>query len=91
MQINTIVPLRSDWHVVPSGVLWKLRQEHRADHWGLYLTKQEAIGAGIGQARLSATSLIIHGRDGRIQRVHSYDNVTIPYDTFHGAALVRPR
>lgn len=79
MRINTPVPLRNDWHVVPSGKLWKLREEHRVDHWGLYLTKAEAIGEGIAQARLGATSLIIHGRDGRVQKVWSYANAVIPY------------
>ncbi len=79
MQINSIMPSRNDWHVVPSGPLWKLREERRADHWGLYLTQAEAIGDGIEQARLGASSLIIHGRDGQIKKVYSYDNARIPY------------
>lgn len=73
------MPLRRDWHVTPEGPLWKLKQEYRNEVWGLYLTKAEAMGEGITQARQAATSLIIHGRDGRIQKVWSYDNAVIPY------------
>lgn len=78
MRIADIVPLRRDWHITTKGPYWQLTQEYRADVWGLYLTKAEAIGAGIEQARLGATSLIIHGRDGRIQNVWSYDDAIVP-------------
>jgi hypothetical protein len=83
MNINinptTIVPLRRDWHVVPHGKLWKLEEEYRAHPWGLYLTQAEAIGDGIEQARLGATSLVVHGRDGTIKKVWSYDGAVIPW------------
>lgn len=84
MNINSIttttpMPLRSDWHVVPKGALWALKQEHRGEYWGMYLTQQEAIGAGITQAREGYTSLIIHGRDGTIKNVWSYDDAIIPF------------
>lgn len=79
MRIATPMPLRSDYHVTPKGQYWQLKQEHRADHWGLYMTKAEAVGAGIDQARLGAVSLVLHGRDGRIQQVWSYDNAIIPF------------
>ena len=78
MQISSIVPLRRDWHVTPKGAYWQLKQEYRYDIWGLYLTKAEAIGAGIDQARLGATSLVLHGLDGRIQTVWSYDDAIVP-------------
>ena len=77
--INSPMPLRSDYHVIMKGPLWALKQEHRADYWGMYLTKAEAIGAGIEQARQGHVSLVIHGRDGRVQNVWSYDNARIPY------------
>lgn len=44
------------------------------------LTKTEAMGIGIEQARAGRVSLVVHGQDGRIQNVWSYDNVTIPYE-----------
>lgn len=75
----SILPMRSDYHVTPFGKLWAIKQEHRAHHWGLYLTKAEAIGEGITQARLGAVSLVVHGRDGRVQKVWSYDKAIIPY------------
>lgn len=77
---TTIVPLRSNWHVVPSGVFWMLKQEHRAEHWGMYLTKIEATSDGIQQARQGHVSLIIHGRDGRIQQSWDYTNRLDPFD-----------
>lgn len=80
MRIGSIVPIRSDWHVTPQGPLWKLKREHRAETWGLYMTKAEALGEGIAQARLGHVSLVIHGRDGRIQKVWSYDDAVIPFD-----------
>lgn len=78
MQISNIVPLRHDWHVVPKGNLWALKQEHRFDYWGMFLTQSEAIGAGITQAREGHVSLVIHGRDGRVKEVKSYDNARWP-------------
>lgn len=83
MNINSnysIIPMRSDYHIIPHGKLWAIKQEHRADYWGIYMTKTEALGEGIAQARLGQVSLVIHGRDGRVQKVWSYSNVTIPYD-----------
>lgn len=79
MQINTINPLRSDYHIMTKGVFWQLKQEHRAEHWGLYLTKAEAIGDGVDQARQGHVSLIIHGRDGKIQSVWNYRDAMNPF------------
>lgn len=79
MQINSIVPMRSDYHVVPSGVYWLVKQEHRSIPWGTYLTKAEAVGEGIAQARQGHVSLVAHGRDGRVQYVTSYDNAPDPF------------
>lgn len=75
-----IVPCRHDFHVVPDGVMWKVTEEHRTFAMGHFLTKTEAIAHGIQQARDGATSLVIHGRDGRIQNVWSYDNWSGPRD-----------
>ncbi len=64
---------RLDWHVAPDGKYWTLRKESEKFAWGTYLTKAEALGAGITHARCEGVSLIEHGRDGRFQRVTSYD------------------
>ena len=79
MKIASINPLRRDWHVVPNGPLWELKQEYRAGSWGLYMTQAEAIGAGIWQAREGQVSLVVHGRDGRISKVWSYDDAIVPF------------
>lgn len=75
---NTIVPMRRDYHIVPDGFLWKVTEERRAFAIGHHLTKQEALAVGIQQARAGNVSLVIHGKDGRIQRVYSYDDWTGP-------------
>lgn len=84
MNINTtpltILPLRSDFHIVPRGHQWIVKQEHRVNPVGWHFTKLEAIAHGMKQARDGAVSLIIHGRDGRIQRVYSYDDWVWPHD-----------
>jgi hypothetical protein len=68
------LPIRSDFHVVSHGVYWALKRENRAFYETIRLTKAEAIGYGIEQARMGHVSLVIHGRDGKVQRVYSYDN-----------------
>lgn len=77
---TTPVPLRNDFHVVPEGVYWKITREHRAYAVGMYLTKAEAVGEGMRQAREGYVSLVIHGRDGRIKSVWSYDNFRGPHE-----------
>lgn len=78
MRINTIIAIRQDWHVVPCGSLWELKRELRHERYGLYTTQAEAMGEGMTQARLGAVSLIVHGRNGRVRTVYSYDNVVVP-------------
>lgn len=78
--ITAIVPLRRDYHVVPDGPLWKVVKENTAEPEFYALTKAEAIGYGIEQARLGHVSLVMHGKDGRIQNVWSYDNAPDPLD-----------
>lgn len=85
MQIASTLPMRSDFHVVPDGYLWKVTQEHRAMPYGHTLTKIEALSMGIQQARAGHVSLVIHGRDGRVQNVWSYDNWAGPRDVHRGA------
>ena len=79
MQISSIAPLRSDFHVVPHGVYWEVKQEHHAFTWGTYLTKAEAVGEATTQARQGHVSLIVHGRDGHIQYSNNYENVLDPF------------
>jgi hypothetical protein len=83
MQIATVVPMpRRDWHVVfeRSSMLWAVRRENNPDVWQYTITKLEAVGLGMTQAREGYASLIIHGMDGRIQSVKSYANWSGPRD-----------
>lgn len=69
---------RQDYHIVPSGIYWAVKREGSVYAEKFGLTKAEALGYGIEQARAGAVSLVIHGRTGRIQTVYSYDNVRWP-------------
>lgn len=76
MNINSPLPLRCDYHVVwnQNTRLWCVKQEHRDEFSYSYrISKDEALGLAIEQARQGQVSVIIHGMDGRIQDVRSYD------------------
>lgn len=75
MNINAV---RRDYHVVPSGVYWGVRQEGMPHLERIVLTKTEAMSFAIEQARAGQVSLVEHGRDGQIQSVRSYDNFRGP-------------
>lgn len=75
-----ITSVRRDFHIVPNGPLWAVKMEGSPRAMMVALTKTEALGFGIEQARAGQVSLVIHGRNGVIQNVWSYDNATIPFD-----------
>lgn len=79
MMISSIMPLRNDFHVTfdRTCMYWKVSQEYRCEVT-YKITKAEAVGLAIEQARNGHVSLIIHGRDGRIQEVISYDKSRYP-------------
>ena len=68
-----ITATRSDAHVVPSGSLWAIKMEGIRDYSGHYETKLEATAHAMHLARFNASSVVIHGQNGRIQTVWSYD------------------
>lgn len=74
---------RRDYHVTPDGAYWKVTKEGEIDPQYVGLTKIEATAAAIDQARLGKVSVVLHGRDGRIQSVWSYDNWTGPRDAWY--------
>jgi hypothetical protein len=59
-------------------MFWKVKQEYRSEVFGYALTKIEAMSMGMAQAREGAVSLVVHGMDGKIQTVYSYDDYTWP-------------
>jgi len=70
---------RIDYHVVPQGQFWAVRQEGALSIERLAMTKAEAIGYGIEHAREGQVSLVIHKKNGQFQQVWSYDGATLPY------------
>lgn len=66
-------PIRSDIHVVPSGKLWAVKNESSQAYSGYFQTQLEARAYGMNLAREGAVSLVLHGQDGKIRSVTSYD------------------
>ena len=76
MHITSPLPLRRDFHVTfdRSTMFWKVCQEYTSHLRDSYrVSKAEAFGLAVEQARMAAVSVIVHGMDGRIQQVLSYD------------------
>lgn len=61
-----------DYHVVPDGNLWAVKAEYNSDYSALFDTQMEAMAYGRHLAKEAASSLIIHGQDGRFRDVWSY-------------------
>ena len=63
-KINHVVKHEDGWAVKKSGA-------RRASK--VFSTRDAAINNARGMARKSRSGVVIHGRDGRIRRVKSYD------------------
>ncbi len=64
--------IKKNRHVVPLGTGWAVK---RAGHKGFDLisqTKQDALDFAKQLAKNSKAELIVHGRDGKIQRKDSF-------------------
>jgi Uncharacterized protein conserved in bacteria (DUF2188) len=59
-------------HVVPSGDEWLVEENH-APISGHH-TQAEAEQAGREEAIRAGAELVVHGRDGQIERKNSYGN-----------------
>lgn len=70
MNINVI---RNDAHVVPSKGLWAVKMESERFTSGFFATKLEATALAMQYAREHRSSVVIHGANGVIQNVWSYD------------------
>ena len=64
-------------HVVPHEDGWIIKSEGRpaAKHAQVYATKRDAIISARSLAKKRGTILVIHGRDGRIEDVDTYERV----------------
>lgn len=65
-------PTRCDFHVVPLGTSWAIKCEGSEAYRGYFATQVEATGSAMHLARQSASSVVVHGRDGRFRTVYSY-------------------
>ncbi len=77
MMINVEPPMqyqRRDYHVVPHMGQWNVRQELENVVEARFRTQLEAMAYAIQLARHDAVSMVLHGRNGRIREVRSYDN-----------------
>lgn len=86
----TPLPLRRDYHVTfdRTMMFWQVKQEYRSDTLRYTLTKTEALGFAIEAAREAGVSVVIHGMDGRIRQVWSYDSWMGPRDALKGSSSV---
>lgn len=70
---------RKETHVVPAGEKgWAIEKENATRVTGYCPTKEEAVRRGREISRNQGTELIIHGRDGRIQKADSHGNDPCP-------------
>lgn len=75
MQINAVnTTHRSDYHVVPMQGSWAIKGEANPHYTGIFETQIEATSYAMTLAREAATSVVIHGRNGQIREVWSYDH-----------------
>lgn len=79
MQINNgyvglprVIGGRFDYHVVPMSNIWAVKGEHSPAYLGMFYTQFEAKAYAVNLARIAASSVVVHGRDGKIRDVMSY-------------------
>ena len=65
-------------HVVPHTEGWVIRSEGSTRARSVHGTRREAIETARALAERIATTLVIHGRDGRIKSWYSYSRDPMP-------------
>jgi hypothetical protein len=65
-------------HVVPQTGGWVIRSEGSSRAKSLHGTQREAVEAARTLAKSKATTLVIHGRDGRVKAWDSYSPDPLP-------------
>lgn len=73
-----VVMPRMDAHVVPMGKLWAIKMETNTTYSGIFSTQLEATAYAIGLARMAASSVILHNKDGQFREVWSYPDPNKP-------------
>jgi hypothetical protein len=69
---------KTNLHVVPRIDGWAVRTEGRSRATSIHSSQREAIEAARKLAKKAATTLVIHGRDGRIRERDSYARDPFP-------------
>ena len=70
---------RKEHHIVPNANGgWDVKRENATRASGHYPTKAEAEKAGRAMSINGKSELIVHGKDGRIQRSDSHGNDPCP-------------
>jgi hypothetical protein len=57
-------------HVVPHPLGWAVKSHGEEEYH--FTTKEQAIEKARNLAKANGTNLVIHGRDGRVQKNQSY-------------------
>ena len=70
-QVGVVTP-RVDAHVVPAKGLWAVKMERIQGYSGLFQTQIEATSYAMGLARMAASSVILHNRQGQFRAVWNY-------------------
>lgn len=83
ISVGSVAPVekvgrRFDYHVVPMSNIWAVKGEHSPSYLGMFYTQFEAKAYAVGLARIAASSVIVHGRGGKIRDVLSYDVIAGP-------------
>jgi len=70
-QICALTP-RIDAHVVPAQGLWAVKMERSLEYSGVFSTQLEATSYAMGLARMAASSVVLHNRQGQFRTVWNY-------------------
>ena len=72
------VAKKTNVHVVPLGNGWVVRNDDRGKFIVITNNKRDALTVGKGIAKSENTTLITHGKDGKIMNRTSYKSSAIP-------------
>jgi hypothetical protein len=66
---------KKNQHVVPAGEGWVVREEGKTRPTSIHRTQKDAVEAAREVAKAEGTTVVIHGRDGRIRERDRYGSL----------------